>query len=479
MKRWQDPSWVEEMRLELDFNLMMAPPLDPGAGIIEEEIKALIPRFQEIHQDLSKKRIEDQLPFLTIPFHPSLVQEIRKYTRQVKGWVENFVVLGIGGSALGTRALQTALNHPHYNLLSRTMRKGFSRLFVCDNVDPDGFKALLDMIDIRKTLFNVISKSGGTAETISQFLIVREILKRRLGNRKEADHLVITTDPAKGILRKIAQEEQIANFSIPPLLGGRFSVLSAVGLLPAAMVGIDISELLAGAREMEQRCRTEEVLHNPAYLGAALAYLAYQKKQKTIRVFMPYVDALKGVGEWFVQLWAESLGKRLNQQGREVWIGQTPIVALGATDQHSQLQLFMEGPPDKVLTLVGVKNYSGMQPIPKMYPEAEALAYLGGHSLNELIQVELQATRTSLAKSGRPSLLITLSRINPFTVGQLLFLLELETYLCGQLLNIDPLDQPGVEQGKALAYALLGRKGFEDRIQDWGPFLKSAGKFKL
>ncbi len=478
MKRWQDPSWAEEMRLELDFNLMMAPPLDPGAGIKEEEIKALIPRFREIHQDLSKKRTEDQLPFLTIPFHPSLVQEIRKYTRQVKGWVENFVVLGIGGSALGTRALQTALNHPHYNLLSRTMRKGFSRLFVCDNVDPDGFKALLDMIDIRKTLFNVISKSGGTAETISQFLIVREILKKRLGNRKEADHLVITTDPAKGILRKIALEEQIASFSIPPLLGGRFSVLSAVGLLPAAMVGIDISELLAGAREMEQRCRPEEVLRNPAYLCAALAYLAYQQKQKAIRVFMPYVDALKGVGEWFVQLWAESLGKRFNQQGREVWVGQTPIVALGATDQHSQLQLYMEGPPDKVLTLVGVKNYSGMQPIPKMYPEAEALAYLGGHSLNELIQAELQATRMSLAKNGRPSLLITLPRINPFTVGQLLFLLELETYLCGQLLNIDPLDQPGVEQGKALAYALLGRKGFENQIQGWEPFMKSEGKYK-
>ena len=139
----------------------------------------------------------------------------------------------------------------------------------------------------------------------------------------------------------------------------------------------------------------------------------------------------------------------------------------------------MEGPPDKVLTLVGVKNYAGLQAIPKMYPEAEALAYLGGHSLNELIQAELQATRMSLAKNGRPSLLITLPRINPFTVGQLLFLLELETYLCGQLLDIDPLDQPGVEQGKALAYALLGRKGFEDQIRGWGPFLKSEGKYTL
>jgi glucose-6-phosphate isomerase len=467
------------MKLEVDFNLMMAPPLDPGAGITEEEIKALVPRFKGIHQDLSKKKTEDQLPFLTIPYHPSLVQEVKKYTRQVKGWVENFVVLGIGGSALGARALQTALNHPYHNLLSRTMRKGFPRLFVCDNIDPDGFKALLDLIDIRKTLFNVISKSGGTAETMSQFLIVREILKKRLGNRKEADHLVMTTDPAKGILRQIARDEQIASFSIPPLLGGRFSVLSAVGLLPAAMVGIDLSELLAGAREMEQRCRAEEVLQNPAYLGAALAYLAYQKKQKTIRVFMPYVDALRGVGEWFVQLWAESLGKRFNQQGQEIWVGQTPLVALGATDQHSQLQLYMEGPADKVLTLVGVRNFAGLQPIPKMYPEAESLAYLGGHSLNELIQAELQATRMSLAKNSRPSLLITLPRINPFTVGQLLFLLELETYLCGQLLNIDPLDQPGVEQGKTLTCALLGRKGFEDQIQGWEPLMKSEGKYKL
>ena len=143
------------------------------------------------------------------------------------------------------------------------------------------------------------------------------------------------------------------------------------------------------------------------------------------------------------------------------------------------MQLYLEGPADKVLTFVGVKNYAGLQPIPKMYPEEEALSYLGGHSLNELIQAEMQATRMSLAKNDRPSLLITLPRINPFTVGQLLFLLELETYLCGQLLGIDPLDQPGVEEGKVLAYALLGRKGFEDQIQGWGPFMKSEGKNKL
>ncbi|MBI5584833.1 MAG: glucose-6-phosphate isomerase [Deltaproteobacteria bacterium] len=479
MKRWQDPSWVEEMRLGLDMNLMMSPPLAPEAGIAAGELDRLTPRMTEILQELEIDRDEGRLPFLTIPAHPTLVQEIKKYVRGVKGWVENFVVLGIGGSSLGARALQTALNHPAYNLLSRTMRKGFPRFFVADNIDPDGFNALLELVDLRKTLFNVVSKSGGTAETMSQYLIVRELLKRRGGNRKELDHLVITTDPEAGNLRKIVRADAVAGFEIPPRLGGRFSVLSAVGLLPAAMVGIDIEELLAGARDMDQRCREANLWKNPAALSAALSFLAYREKNKFIRVFMPYVDALGGVGDWFAQIWAESLGKRVDRQGREIRTGQTPVSSRGATDQHSQLQLYAEGPADKVITFVGVKSYGTTLPIPPAGPSAPALGYLGGHTLNELIRSELQATRLTLAGNGRPSLLITLPRVNPFTVGQLLFLLELETYLCGQLLEINPLDQPGVEEGKNLAYALMGRKGYENKIQGWEPFLKTDPRFIL
>jgi glucose-6-phosphate isomerase len=260
---------------------------------------------------------------------------------------------------------------------------------------------------------------------MSQFLIIRDLLKKKLGGRKEKDHLVLTTDPQQGVLRKIAQGEQFQSFEIPTLLGGRFSVLSAVGLLPAAMCGIDVEELLAGAREMARRCTTPSLWENPAYLSAGLSFLSYKQKKKNIRVIMPYVDALKGMGEWFGQLWAESLGKRVTDKGREVWNGQTPVTALGATDQHSQLQLYMEGPGDKVFSFLGVKHYSSLMPLPKLYPKLEELGYLGGHSLNKLIHTEMEATRLTLARNGRPSLTITLPKINPFTIGQLIFLWEL------------------------------------------------------
>jgi glucose-6-phosphate isomerase len=218
---------------------------------------------------------------------------------------------------------------------------------------------------------------------------------------------------------------------------------------------------------------------NPAYLCAALSYLSYRRKRKAIRVVMPYSDALKDVGEWFCQLWAESLGKRWSIKGKEVWVGQTPVVAVGATDQHSQLQLYKEGPADKVFSFLGVNKYTARLPLPRLYPKMEALSYLGGRTLNELIQAEMTATRLTLAREKRPSLTLVLPRINPYTLGQLMFLWELETYVCGQLLGVNPLDQPGVEEGKNLAYALMGRKGYEDRVREWGPYLKLKKKYVL
>jgi glucose-6-phosphate isomerase len=476
MKRWLDPAWTQEMKLEIDFNMMMRPLPDEREGLEEEDIEKLMPLLQAIGSQLGEEREQGRVPFLTIPFETSLPSQIKKYVQKNKTWAENFVVLGIGGSALGAKALHEALCHPHYNLLSRTMRKGYPRLFVADNVDPDGFKALLDILEVRKTLFNVISKSGGTGETMSQFLIIRDLLKKRLGARKEKDHLVITTDPAEGALRKISEMEQFPSFEIPPALGGRYSVLSAVGLLPAAMCGIDIEELQAGARDMAARCQSSSPWENPAYGCACLSFLSYKQNKKTIRVFMPYADALKGLGEWFCQLWAESLGKRVNNKGREIWNGQTAVTALGARDQHSQLQLYLEGPSDKVFTFLGIRNYASLMPLPKIYSKIEGLSYLGGHSLNRVIQAEMEATRLALAQKGRPSLTITLPKINPFTIGQLIYLWELETYICGHLMGVNPLDQPGIERGKVLTYAFLGRKGFEDQAREGEALLKLKNK---
>ncbi len=479
MKRWMDTAWSQEMRLKLDVHLMMASVIGDKEGILEEEIDQLAPVLQTLHQQIQEEKEQGGLPFLTLPFDTSLTGRIKKYLQGVKPWVENFVVLGIGGSALGAQALQASLCHPYYNLLSKTMRKGFPRFFVADNIDPDGFKALLDILELRKTLFNVVSKSGGTAETMSQFLIIRDLIGKKLGRLREKNHLVITTDPTQGVLRSIAEEQQIPSFEIPPALGGRYSVLSAVGLLPAAMCGIDIEELLAGARDMAERTQNPDPWKNPAYLCAILSFLSGKRLKKSIRVIMPYLDALKEMGNWFGQLWAESLGKRYNQKGREVWNGQTPVTALGATDQHSQLQLYMEGPNDKMFTFLTVEKFSGLLPIPRLYPKAEELAYLGGHSLNRLIQVELEATRKTLAANGRPSLLITLPRINPFTIGQLIQLWELETLVCGRLMGVNPLDQPGVEAGKKMTYALLGRKGFEKPEPEGDLPAKSNKKYLL
>ncbi|MEW6186322.1 MAG: glucose-6-phosphate isomerase [Thermodesulfobacteriota bacterium] len=479
MKRWLDSSWTQEMRIRLDANGMMSSVMGEKEGLTEGEMEKLQPLIQTLHDQIMEEKEQNLLPFLDLPFDVSGVVKIKKYLQGVKPWVENFVVLGIGGSALGAKALHTALSHPHYNLLSKTMRKGYPRLFVADNVDPDGFKALLETLELRKTLFNVISKSGGTAETMSQFLVVRDLLKKKLGNRKEKTHLVITTDPNQGVLRRISEEEQIHSFEIPTHLGGRFSVLSAVGLLPAAMCGIDIEELLAGARDMAERCRKPLIWENPAYFCACLSFLSHKQMRKGIRVLMPYGDSLKELGNWFCQLWAESLGKKFNVKGREVWNGQTPVTALGATDQHSQLQLYMEGPGDKVFTFIGIEKYAGLIPLPKLYPKAEELAYLGGHSLNRLIQAEMEATRRTLAGNGRPSLLISLPRVNPYTIGQLILLWELETLACGRLMGINPLDQPGVEAGKRMTYALLGRKGYAKEGQDEGSTLKIHKKFIL
>jgi glucose-6-phosphate isomerase len=476
MKRWIDPSWTQDMKVEININMMMRPLLDEKEGLEEEDIEKLVPALLAIHEQINREKEEGRLLFLTLPSETSQTVPIKKYVQHAKSWAENFVVLGIGGSAIGAQALQTALGHPHYNLLSKTMRKGFPRLFVADNVDPDGFKALLDILEVRKTLFNVVSKSGETAETLSRFLIIRDLLKKRLGTRKEKDHLVITTDPVQGALRKIVETEQLSSFAFPAALEGRFSVLSAAGLLPAAMCGIDIEELLAGAREMAGRCQTASPWENPAYLCAALSFLSNKQKKKSIRVVMAYADALKGLGDWFCQLWAESLGKKWNSKGREVWNGQTPLRASGASDQHSQLQLYLEGPNDKVFCFLGVRHFASLMALPKLYVKTEGLSYLGGHSLNRLIQAELEAIRLTLAGKGRPGIAITLPRINPFAVGQLIFLWELEAYVCGQLMGINPLDQPGVEEGKGVIYGFLGRKNYESRTQEGEAFLKRENK---
>jgi len=322
------------------------------------------------------------------------------------------------------------------------------------------FGGLLDQLDLSQTLFNAISRSGETAETLAQFLVVRGRLERAVGPRYR-EHLLVTTDAERGPLCEIARAEGLLSLVLPPGIVGRYSVFSAVGLLPAAATGIDVRVLLAGAREMAARCDTADLWKNPAYMNGALHYLAQTKKRKGICVTMPYGDSLAGVAEWFCQLWAESLGKERDIKGKPVVAAQCPVRALGATDQHSQLQLYMDGPDDKVIDFIRLARPARALAIPRLYADKSDLGYLGGHDLGELLLAEQVATAMALAKKGRMNTTVALDGVTPHTIGQLLFMFQLQTVFAAGLYGVNPFDQPAVEGGKRLAYGMMGRGGFE------------------
>ena len=405
------------------------------------------------------ERRKQDLRWLDLPYQDELVAEITEFASSVRGKFENVVVLGIGGSALGNTALQTALNSPYHNLEPPA---GIPRLFVLDNVDPDLIGEFFDHVDPSKTLFNAISKSGGTAETMSQFLLAQAALKERLGDAHK-DHLVITTDAEKGVLRKVVQDEGYRSFVVPDGVGGRFSVLSAVGLVSSALVGIDVQGLLRGAAAMDERCRTTEMSDNPALLHAAVQYLLHTKKDMPMAVTFAYSHRLRDMADWYAQLLAESIGKKHDRAGNVVHRGPTPIRAVGVTDQHSQVQLYVEGPMDKWFTLLSVAEPDHTVRIPHAYPEAEGIAYLGGRTLKELFQAERDGTRIALTEAGRPNLTIEMEKVDAHAIGQLIYLLELSVAVMGEHYDIDAFDQPGVEAGKIAAYALMGRQGYEER----------------
>jgi glucose-6-phosphate isomerase len=446
--------------ITLEYDRLMKNGLDGSHGISSERLDELKDRFGAIQSEVRRRRAAGEYGFYGLVDQAATVHEIKTFAEGLGQAHDHVLVLGIGGSALGTKALLNALRPPAWNELDDEGRDFFPRLTVLDNVDPISVSAALRRIDPRRVLVNVISKSGGTAETMAQYLVVRGWLEEALGAAAYR-HLVFTTDPTRGSLRELARREGIATLDVPPAIGGRFSVLSPVGLLPAALVGIDIEALLEGARQAIERAESADLLQNPAALYAALHWVADRDLGAPINVLMPYSDRLREFGEWYRQLWAESLGKREDRQGKTVHVGPTPLVAIGATDQHSQVQLFMEGPFDKVITFVAVERMEEQVPIPERADLPPDLAYLPGHSLGELLRAEFEATATALAQSGRMSCTLRFPDLSARTLGEAIMFFQLATGFAGAWYGIDPFNQPGVELGKRLTYAAMGRPGYE------------------
>jgi len=452
--------------IKLAYGRMLQDGLDGTHGLPRARLSELARRFTTVQAEVRRRRGAGEYGFYRLVDQSETVREIKSFAEGLGQAHDHVLVLGIGGSALGTRALLTALRRPAWNEWDDEGREFFPRLTVLDNVDPTTINAALRRIDPRRVLVNVISKSGGTAETMAQYLVVRAWLEEALGSAAHR-HLVFTTDPSRGALREIASRDGVATLSVPPDVGGRYSVLSPVGLLPAALVGIDIEALLAGARRAVDRAEADDLLANPAALHAALQWAADTDLGARVHVLMPYTDRLREFAEWYRQLWAESLGKRASRAGKEVHSGPTPVAAVGATDQHSQVQLFMEGPYDKVITFAVVDELGEDVRIPPMgddvpgiEPLPADLSYLAGHTMGGLLHAEYEATATALAQMGRMSCTLRLPDLTAASFGELVMFYQIATGYAGEWYGIDPFDQPGVELGKKLTYAAMGRPGY-------------------
>jgi len=407
-----------------------------AAGVARTQVSALSPRLDNLRARVQDWRRGDLTSFLHLPFRDGS-REIAERAARVTEHFARTVVLGIGGSSLGGEMLvriQGGATHP---------------VHFYDNIDPSTLSEL-DQFDWRTTALLVVSKSGDTAETLVQFLGLLPRLEAELGPRLR-EHVQVITENGDGALARIATDLGLEIVPHPPV-GGRYSVLSVVGLLPAAIAGVDVAALLAGARTMAERCGHDDIEENPAFFLGAAQYL-HAELGRSICIFMPYADRLRPLGLWYRQLWAESLGKH-DGTGRAR--GLTPALAMGATDQHSQLQLYLDGPDDKQFTLVADPKLAAQGArLPLRYTDIPAAAPLAGHSAGELLLAEFRATRETLTSRGRPNRAIMLDTRNPNALGALILLLELETVVVAELLGVNAFDQPAVEEGKILARKFL------------------------
>lgn len=448
------------MPISFDETNLLARVVGQEHGLSAADLKDFEALGQRALQGFRALHASGAVGFPDLPADKKIVKEILAFAAKVKGSFDTVCVVGIGGSALGAWALDCALRGPHPVQAPHSTKN--PRLVILDNVDPEFISLALASMNPKKTLVVVIAKSGATAETVATFLVVRGWQEQHLGAKAAKARTVVVTSEGRGDLKVLATREGYPTFHLPENVGGRFSVFSAVGLVPAALIGIDITKLLKGAAAMTALSWKDDLKANLALRSAVYHFLALTKKNKTIQVAFPYANRLWGTAFWFRQLWAESLGKKKLRTGEVVHVGQTPVAALGTTDQHSQVQLYMEGPADKVFTFWAVKKPTTPGKIPSAKIGLEGFDYLAGQSLAKLLDAECRATAAALTETGRPNCTVTLDKLDAEHMGMFLQFMEFQTAFAGELLNINAFDQDGVELGKKFTFALMGRKGFNE-----------------
>ena len=418
-------------------------------GISRETLTAQADRIERVRRQVhegSAGGLDAEFACLNLAqTMPAMLPEIKQMAATLRAY-RDVVLVGIGGSSLGTKAIGQAV--------TCKARDDAPHLHYVENVDPYSLERLLTHLDPASTAVLCISKSGGTIETVVQYLILRDWLVRQRGRDAARRQQWVITDPEQGWLRELTVREGLPSLPVPPRVGGRYSVLSPVGLLPLAVLGVDIDALLRGAAANATRCQSAEGAENPALEMAALCVLLDSERHKRIAVMMPYINRLRLFVDWYCQLWAESLGK-WDGLPTSTPAGTLPVRAMGAVDQHSQLQLYLESRRDKFFTFFELAVWEHDLPVPFDPVDAGHFPYLKGKSMADVIGAEFRATRQVITEAGHPNMTIRLPALDAHILGQLIDLYQRTTVYAGLLYGVNPLDQPSVEKGKQLAIRLL------------------------
>lgn len=429
---------------------------------IKDKVEKGVRDNQKVIEEIKKAKCSNMLGWKCLTTQQdSVVSDIKEYCNKAREKFDSFVVLGVGGSALGAKAIFNTLCPCTYNSLDKKQRKA-PKFYVLDNIDPIEINEVVQSLDLKNTLINVVSKSGTTTESMAQFLAFWNLIVDCVGQDKAKEHFVFTTDQDKGLLSVLEKQYGIKAFYIPGGVGGRFSVLSPVGLLPACMLNVDIEDMLKGARDAQLMCE-KDAEENPALKKAVLEY-ELNKIGVNMVVTMPYTSKLKEYSYWYAQLLGESIGKEMDRCGNKVKCGLTPVSALGTTDQHSQLQLYMEGPHDKLLVCIKVKDFEKKYEVKSDAFNMPELEHLKNFEFGKLINMERKSTLCGLENGGIPYMEVVVDRISPYTLGELFMLGMYEIAFLGELYNVDAYNQPGVEYGKRATLANLGVEKYKEYL---------------